>query len=298
MISAMYENGGNTTHRFLDGHPQLHAYPFESQLGTSAVSDYLSSFVPFKYRWPEFPMEGTPAQDYEAFFDEEMKVMLRTPSRSKFRDADMQLDEGDRRKSFASFLARRPRTRANIVSAFFHSTFDAWKNLRRSGKEKYCLGYSPVVGLDTDKILHDFPNGHVIHVVRNPYSGYADTKKRPFPLSLTRYTWTWSFMQHIALTQAKRYPRNFHLLRFEDLVENPRRALSKLCQRMGLSDSSTLSYPSWNGEQLESVYPWGTIVTATPEKNMATLRELSKQERKDIKSLAHVMLKPLGYDAL
>jgi hypothetical protein len=23
MISAMYENGGNTTHRFLDGHPQL-----------------------------------------------------------------------------------------------------------------------------------------------------------------------------------------------------------------------------------------------------------------------------------
>ena len=37
MIGAMYENGGNTTHRLLDGHPQLHVYPFESQLGTRLV---------------------------------------------------------------------------------------------------------------------------------------------------------------------------------------------------------------------------------------------------------------------
>jgi len=31
MMSAMYENGGNTTQRFLDGHPELFSYPFESQ---------------------------------------------------------------------------------------------------------------------------------------------------------------------------------------------------------------------------------------------------------------------------
>jgi hypothetical protein len=61
MISAMYENGGNTTHRLLDGHPELFAYPFESQVGTNLVSDYLSSYVPFKYRWPEFSLEGTAA---------------------------------------------------------------------------------------------------------------------------------------------------------------------------------------------------------------------------------------------
>ena len=41
MISAMYENGGNTTQRFLDGHPQLRVYPFESQLGTRLVSDWI-----------------------------------------------------------------------------------------------------------------------------------------------------------------------------------------------------------------------------------------------------------------
>ena len=60
MIGAMYENGGNTAHRFLDGHPQLFVYPFESQLGTRLVTDQLSSTFPVKYRWPTFALHATP----------------------------------------------------------------------------------------------------------------------------------------------------------------------------------------------------------------------------------------------
>src|SRR5260370_33601765 len=124
MISAMYENGGNTTHRMLDGHPELFAYPYESQLGTSLVSDYLTSYVPFKYRWPEFPLSGNAAQDYELIFDEEMKVRLRTPDRSKFKHADMRLDETERKRSFIQHCKNKPRTRAHVIEAFFRSTFD------------------------------------------------------------------------------------------------------------------------------------------------------------------------------
>ena len=54
MISAMYENGGNTTHRLLDGHPQLYVYPFESQLGSKLVRDHFETTFPQKYRWPVF----------------------------------------------------------------------------------------------------------------------------------------------------------------------------------------------------------------------------------------------------
>ena len=60
MLGAMYENGGNTTHRFLDGHPQMFVYPFESQLGTRLVNDHLSSMFPVKYRWPVFALDATP----------------------------------------------------------------------------------------------------------------------------------------------------------------------------------------------------------------------------------------------
>ena len=49
-LTAMYENGGNTTHRLLDGQPQRFCYPFESQLGTKLVSDMMASVFPVKYR--------------------------------------------------------------------------------------------------------------------------------------------------------------------------------------------------------------------------------------------------------
>jgi hypothetical protein len=296
MISAMYENGGNTTHRMLDGHPELFVYPYESQLGTSLVSDYLTSYVPFKYRWPEFPLAGNPAQDYELIFDEEMKVRLRTPERSKFKDADMQIDETERKRLFCNFIKDKPRTRSNLMEAFFRCTFDSWKNVHRTGKEKGYLGYSPVMCLDTEKILADFPDGHVLHVVRNPYSGYSDTKKRPFPISLERYTWTWNMCQHMALTYVERYPRNFHILRFEDLVANPKAAMTKLCGQLGISFSETCLYPSWNAKKLEQVYPWGTIRIPTPEVNVATMNELTDVEKAKIKSLSIVMQRQLGYE--
>ncbi len=298
MISAMYENGGNTTHRMLDGHPELFVYPFESQVGTSLVSDYLTSFVPFKYRWPEFPLEGSLENDYELFFDEEMKVMLRTPSRSKFAHADLQIDEADRKRRFVEIAASKPRTRGNLVMAFFQATFDAWKNVQRTGKETTYLGYNPVQGIDTEKILGDLPEGQVLHVIRNPYSGYADTKKRPFPLSLARYTWTWSIMQHMALTFAERYPDRFHIMRVEDMVADPKKTLGELATKLGLSYSDTLLYPSWNGVKLEQVYPWGTVRTPTTEANIATMNELTAAEKAEVKSLASVMIRQFGYSDL
>jgi len=157
------------------------------------------------------------------------------------------------------------------LEAFFGCSFDAWKNLNASGREKAYLGYSPVMCLDTEKIFGDFPHAHILHVVRNPYSGYADTKKRPFPLSLSRYTWTWNLCQHMALTYAERYPKNFHMLRFEDR-------------------------PSWNGVALTEVYPWGTIRVPTPAVNVATMNQLSDADKADIKSLSIVMQRALGYE--
>jgi hypothetical protein len=296
MISAMYENGGNTTHRILDGHPELFVYPFESQVGTSLVSDYLSSYVPFKYRWPEFSQSATAADDYELIFDEEMKVFLRTPERSKFRHADLKMDEPSRKKSFIEHMKGKPRSRAAGIEAYFRSTFDAWTNVHKTGREKAYLGYNPVQVLDAEKILTDFPDGHVLHVVRNPYSGYADTKKRPFPLSLDRYAWTWNLCQHIALTMAERFPHNFHILRFEDLVADTKAATTSVCKRLGLTPSDTCLYPSWNGKKLEEVYPWGTIRTPTPEANIATMNLLSHEEKARMKAQTAVMHRLLGYE--
>lgn len=298
MISAMYENGGNTLHRFFDGHPELFVYPFESQLGTSLVADYLESLFPVKYRWPEFSLEGSCEEDYELIVDEELKRHVKTPFASKFREANMKLGDKERKRIFLQLLKKKERTIRNIIEAFFVSTFRAWKDYNRSGKESAYVGYSPIVGVDSEKIFRDFPNAHIIHIVRNPYSAYADTKKRPVPYSIPRYTKTWNIVQLVAFNFRTTYPKNFHLVRFEDLIANPKKFFIDLTEKIGISYSKTLEYPSWNGKRLDRLVPWGTIIDPAPRANENTMRELSKAEYSHIKRETTILNKLLGYDHL
>ena len=295
MIGAMYENGGNTTHRFLDGHPQMFVYPFESQIGTRHVQDHLTSMFPVKYRWPEFSLDATPLQDFKAIIDEETKVRARTPKVSKFRHVEFDLDDDERGRLFVERVAARGRSRGNNVAAFYEATFQAWRNHRATGDEQVYVGYSPIIGVDGAKILEDLPGAHVLHVVRNPWSAYADTKKRPVPLSLDHYLLGWTLNQYFALLLRERYPDRFHVVRAEDVMADPAKTLGEVCQRLGLEGSDTLTYPSWNGEAIEQVYPWGTIRVPTPEANRATARELSLDEQEAIRQRCWQYIDVFGY---
>jgi hypothetical protein len=295
MISAMYENGGNTTHRFLDGHPELFVYPFESQIGTRLVGDGLSAMFPVKYRWPIFALDASPAADYHAIIDEEAKVRARTPQVSKFRHMPFEFSDDDRREHYLGYIAESGRSAASNVGAFFKATFDAWKDYRRSGREKIYVGYSPIIVVDAAVILSQMPNAHVLHVVRNPWSGYADTKKRPVPMPLASYILGWCLNQHFALLTKQLFPDRMHIVRTEDVWAGPREALSALCKALGIEPDPSLDIPSWNGERLEEIYPWGTIRRATPEANRATAAELSTDEQTAVRHHAGLYLEQFGY---
>jgi hypothetical protein len=294
MVSAMYENGGNVTHRLLDAHPQMFVYPFESQLGTATVVDRLRSLFPVKYRWPVFPLEGTPRQDYRMIIDEECKVRSRTPEVSKFRHVRFEMSDEDRLREYER-LVGNDRSRAGNVAAFFRATFAAWKDHARSGREDVYVGYSPVVVVDAEKILADFPQAHVLHVVRNPWSAYADHKKRPVPLALPAYMLGWCVNQHHALVCRELHPDRMHVLRLEDILADPRQVLGALCASMRLETSDSLKTPTWNGQPLTEVYPWGTIRSSTADANVATANELIAQEKDEVRVRAGVYLEALDY---
>jgi Sulfotransferase family len=296
MIGAMYENGGNTTHRHLDGHPQLFVYPFESQPGTRLVSDALSSTFPVKYRWPVFDLDATPEQDFRSIIDEECKVRARTPQVSKFRGRPFSFDDDERMEIYAGLVRESGRSRANNIAALFRSTFVAWKDFKRSGAEEVYVGYSPIVVVDADKILADFPEAHFLHVVRNPWSAYADTTKRPVPLSLETYMLGWTLNQHYALLFRAKYPERMHIVRAEDVMADSVEALRSVCEALGIDPgASQLSAPSWNGSPLDEVYPWGTIRVATPEANLATAHQLSRETCEEIRLRAWQYLDVYGY---
>ena len=296
MLSAMYENGGNTVHRFLDGHPQMFVYPFESQLGTALVQDHLTSMFPVKYRWPTFSLDATSFKDYKAIIDEECKVRARTPKVSKFRGMTFDFNDDERCGIFMEYIGKTRRSTGNNVAAFFEATFQAWKDYRRTGREEVYVGYSPIIVVDTDRILRDLPQTHVLHVVRNPWSAYADTKKRPVPLSLERYMTSWVINQFHAIIFQRLFPQRVHIVRLEDVLHGPVLELGKICEKLGLEVSKSLEIPTWNGDPLEEVYPWGTIRKASPESNMATAQELSQDEAERVITWAGPYLKIFGYE--
>ena len=298
MIGAMYENGGNTTHRFLDGHPEMFVYPFESQPGTKYVNDMMSSLFPLKYRWPVFPLDATPYQDYKLIIDEEGKVRSRTPDVSKFRHMPFDFSDDERCKIYCDYIEKSGRSTGNNVAAFFRATFDAWKDYNRTGREKVYVGYSPIITVDADKILRDLPQAHVLHVVRNPWSAFADTSKRPVPMALENYLLGWTLNQYYALLYREKYPERVHIVRAEDVMRDSVGTLGAVCEKLGLERADSLAKPTWNGNELKEVFPWGTIRTPTPEANLATAKELSDAQIAEIRQRAHQYLETFDYKNL
>lgn len=298
MISAGFEHGGNVTHRHLDGHPNLLVYPFESQLGNRNFNDFLASVERVQYRYPEFP-EGMEANElYEQIIDEEMKTFLRKRNGSKFKDADLVMDENKRKEMFAKYLGEKPYTRKKVIEAFFRSTFAAWENYYIEPTEDMTfVGYSPAIGIDADRMVKDFPQIKIIHIVRNPFSAYRDTKRRPFPQPLSKYLITWNIYHSTVEMYAKMYPENVRIFRYEDLVAGKSKFMHEVADFINVEFHESMLYPSWNGVEIKDmIAPWGTVLKSDENYNKQIIDELTDKEKKQIVYATTALAKHFGYD--
>jgi hypothetical protein len=208
------------------------------------------------------------------------------------------LNDDERCRLYTKYVEETGRSTGANMAAFFRATFDAWKDYRRTGREKVYVGYSPIITVDADKILRDLPESHVLHVVRNPWSAFADTSKRPVPMTLENYLLGWTLNQYYALLFQQKFPKRVHIVRAEDVMRNSRETLGKLCEELGLENAESLSQVSWNGTTLEQVYPWGTIRTPTPEVNRKTALELTPEQIEEIGLRAKPYLETFDYKNL
>jgi hypothetical protein len=298
MVSAGFEHGGNVTHRHLDGHSQLLVYPFESQLGNRNFNDFLATVERVQYRYPEFPEGLSAVELYEQMIDEEMKTFLRKRNGSKFKDADCQLVEADRIAEFERLLGTPPFTRRQVIEAFFRSTFSAWTNYYTPVKDGMTyVGYSPAIGIDADRMVRDFPNVRIMHIVRNPFSAYRDTKRRPFPQPLSKYLITWNIYHSTVEMYAKMHPQNVRIFRYEDLVGDKETFMQDVAKFIGVNFEPSMLYPSWNGSEIkDNIAPWGTVLKSTEDYNQAIIDELSDAERAQIASGTAALARHFGYD--
>lgn len=300
MISAGFEHGGNVTHRHLDGHPDMLVYPFESQLGNRNFNDFLASVERVQYRYPEFP-EGLNAEElYEQIIDEEMKTFLRKRNGSKFKDADLVLNEDNRKNMFIKYLGDKPYTRKKVIEAFFRSTFASWENYYvKPTEEMTYVGYSPAIGIDAERMIKDFPNIKIMHIIRNPFSAYRDTKRRPFPQPLSKYLITWNIYHSTVEMYAKMYPDNVRIFRYEDLVADKRKFMQEVSFFIDVEFNESMLYPSWNGKEIKDmIAPWGTVLKSDEEYNSSIIDELSPEEKQQITYATIALAKHFGYDKI
>jgi hypothetical protein len=99
-----------------------------------------------------------------------------------------------------------------------------------------------------DTLLEWFPDGRVIHCIRDPRAIYVSELRRrterpeslPYrrlvrwPAAMAAFvllqvTWAWAMAVHRHRQLSRRHPRHYRMLRFEDLVTAPTLTLTELC---------------------------------------------------------------------
>ena len=220
-------------------------------------------------------------------------MRARTPHVSKFRDYPFDLSDDERRDRYVELVAASGRSRAANVEAFFRATFDVWYDRRSSGREEWYVGYSPILVVDAETILDELPGRPFRPRRAEPVVGLRGHEEAA-GAALARRVHARLDDQPAARVERARAlsgppARPSHRGRARGRV-------FELCEQLGLERADTLARPSWNGEELAEVYPWGTIRKATPETNRATAEELSDEERDEVRRRAGLYLEKLGYD--
>ena len=271
LISAWNDSGGGFLHRLFDGHPECFVYPFELQLGTALLHDGFESWFRPKYRWPILPEDlgaASPEQLFELFLDDEVKGCLRGRAASKFREFDLELSMEAWRTQFAARLGAAPRTPERVIAAYVGGLFAAWRNRRGSGRERIYLGHCPTIVLDADRLLVDCPGARLIHVVRRPTSGFVDMRRRVPDMEVASYSRKWSLINMLGFYFAEKYPARMTTVRLDRLIEQQAAELGRLCAWLGLGYDAVLEVPTWNGEPLARLWPFGgvPVVSAAHER--------------------------------
>lgn len=145
------------------------------------------------------------------------------------------------------------------------------------------VGYSPAIGIDADRMIKDFPKIKILHIIRNPFSAYRDTKRRPFSQPLSKYLITWNIYHSTVAMHEKMYPENVRIFLYEDEIADKEMFMKEVASFINVPFHTSMLYPSWNGKEIrDNIAPWGTVLRSIEECNAQIIDELNDQEKKQI----------------
>ncbi|KGF72268.1 hypothetical protein DO97_10995 [Neosynechococcus sphagnicola sy1] len=234
--------GGSLLTRLFDSHPQLWVHPTENYSGR-----------PYKYHFPNLNLPASPQQ---LWVDLQEYPLIAQGGRGKiskgrYQIYEFQYDPACHQQQFIQQLSTGEDSQRRILQAYFSSLFGAIANFQPPGTPRYYAYFTPRQCLYAEEFFADFPDGHVIQLVRHPLAYYNSVKShnRYYDLEISKFVWRLFYLRAMdALVQGW---RNYHIEIFEDLVADPNGVMGRLATRLQIPFVPTLLTPTFNGE------PWG-----------------------------------------
>jgi len=185
-----------------------------------------------------------------------------------------------------------------VVLAFYCA------NPQRATDPKFWVEKTPRNEMKVDQILNHFPYARFIHIVRDPRSNMASLKRRckhhKLNWDVEGYSYAIQKSNKLGFFNQKRLGKNrYHILRYEDLVQNPEVEMKTIASFLGIKIEKNLLYPTVNGLPAKSNTMFkerqiqGKIFANLSEKWRT---ELDLSEQQEIYAILYPIAKRLGYD--
>ncbi len=138
--------------------------------------------------------------------------------------------EDDQLEASAETAGRRgiwpPRTRGDWDEFYRHIMDDL---ADRHGASRWVQKATSYIFYVED-VLEVFPQARLLFLVRNPFDLAASTKRRDKLEATARMIWGWTRGVRLAREYRDRYPDQFRIVRYEDLVRQPAHVVESICE--------------------------------------------------------------------
>jgi hypothetical protein len=252
LISQVQRSGGTLVNMLLDGHPELHVYPYELRGGRSSAE---------KARWPVLDPSGTPDEWLDQISSPVLVDQFRNGYLKKYPATD-----GLEQLSTLPFTVvpslverlfkllcetRPPHSQREVLDHHMTAFFNAWMDNQglRERPKRWVTALTPRAawGRSRERFFSAYPEGRVIASLRDPrawwasasrfWSQYADFDAT-FPL------WERGAAEMVAAKRER--PDQVFLVTYEAIVQDCDRAMRALARWLGIGWHPLLLRPTFN----------------------------------------------------
>jgi LPS sulfotransferase NodH len=250
LISQVQRSGGTLLSQLFDGHAECHAHPHELKIG-----------YPAKWNWPRLDL-ADPERSFARLDEGAGRHRVEGYRKSPRDDGDvfpfLFLPELQR-TIFLDCVARRPiESERDLLDCYMTSFFNAWLDNHNlySGPKRVVTGFVPQLSADLDnveRLFSAYPDGMLISIVRDPRAWYDSSRRhiRRFE-GVEAAMELWLRSTRAALAASERFAGRVLVIAYERLVQEPEATMSRIAEAIGITMSSQLLFPSFNGRPIRA----------------------------------------------